>query len=166
MLPRNLRPMRVSRRPEPFDSDDFIFELKIESFRSLVYIENRQCDLGFAHRQHIPQLQGSRAMDRREPARRECSSRKDRHSDRKASMPMKSPLSPQLVKCTNCRTDVKSWKRARSAEMRRAFLRLALLKFSVAVASSVRCSGIFVCSSRQRQRFKRRGSYKIVTTLI
>jgi bifunctional non-homologous end joining protein LigD len=37
--------MRLSRRPEPFDSDDYIFELKIDGFRSLAYIENGQCDL-------------------------------------------------------------------------------------------------------------------------
>jgi len=45
VLPRNLRPIRLSRRPEPFDSDDYIFELKIDGFRSLAYIENGQCDL-------------------------------------------------------------------------------------------------------------------------
>jgi bifunctional non-homologous end joining protein LigD len=37
--------MRLSRRPEPFDSDDYIFELKIDGFRSLAYVENGQCDL-------------------------------------------------------------------------------------------------------------------------
>jgi bifunctional non-homologous end joining protein LigD len=37
--------MRLSRRPEAFDSDDYIFELKIDGFRSLAYIENGQCDL-------------------------------------------------------------------------------------------------------------------------
>jgi len=37
--------MRLSRRTEPFDSDDYIFELKIDGFRSLAYIENGQCDL-------------------------------------------------------------------------------------------------------------------------
>jgi bifunctional non-homologous end joining protein LigD len=44
-LPRSLRPIRLSRRPEPFDSDDYIFELKIDGFRSLAYIENGLCDL-------------------------------------------------------------------------------------------------------------------------
>jgi ATP-dependent DNA ligase len=39
MLPRNLRPIRLSRRPEPFDSDQFIFELKIDGFRALAYIK-------------------------------------------------------------------------------------------------------------------------------
>src|SRR5262249_8053069 len=45
MLPRNLRPIRLSRRLEPFDSDQFVFELKIDGFRSLAYIENGQCEL-------------------------------------------------------------------------------------------------------------------------
>ena len=45
MLPRNLRPMRLSRRPEPFDSEEFIYELKIDGFRALAYIENGHCDL-------------------------------------------------------------------------------------------------------------------------
>jgi bifunctional non-homologous end joining protein LigD len=44
-VPRNFRPIRLSRRSEPFDSDDYIFELKIDGFRSLGYIENGQCDL-------------------------------------------------------------------------------------------------------------------------
>ena len=37
--------MRLSRRPEPFDSDNYIFELKIDGFRALAYVENGQCDL-------------------------------------------------------------------------------------------------------------------------
>src|SRR5262245_52135746 len=45
VLPRKMRPMRLSRRIEPFDSDDYIFELKIDGFRSLAYIENGLCDL-------------------------------------------------------------------------------------------------------------------------
>ena len=45
VLPRNMRPMRLSRRSEPFDSDDYIFELKLDGFRSLAYIEKGQCDL-------------------------------------------------------------------------------------------------------------------------
>jgi hypothetical protein len=44
MLPRNLRPPD-SLRLEPFDSDQFIFELKIDGFRSLAYIDNGKCDL-------------------------------------------------------------------------------------------------------------------------
>ena len=37
--------MRLSRRSEPFDSDEFIYELKIDGFRGLAYIESGQCDL-------------------------------------------------------------------------------------------------------------------------
>src|SRR5215831_14623028 len=45
MFPRRMRPIRLSRRIEPFDSDQFIFELKIDGFRSLAYIENDKCNL-------------------------------------------------------------------------------------------------------------------------
>src|SRR5215831_19987926 len=45
VLPGSLRPIRLSRRAEPFDSDQFIFELKIDGFRSLAYIENGKCEL-------------------------------------------------------------------------------------------------------------------------
>ena len=34
-----MRPIRLSRRPEPFDSDQFIFELKIDGFRALAHID-------------------------------------------------------------------------------------------------------------------------------
>jgi bifunctional non-homologous end joining protein LigD len=37
--------MRLSRRPEPFDSDAYIFELKIDGFRTLAHVENGKCDL-------------------------------------------------------------------------------------------------------------------------
>jgi len=37
--------MRLSRRPELCDSEDYIYELKIDGFRALAYIENGQCDL-------------------------------------------------------------------------------------------------------------------------
>jgi hypothetical protein len=39
VLPRNLRPIRLSRRIEPFDCDQFIYELKIEGFRALAHTE-------------------------------------------------------------------------------------------------------------------------------
>jgi bifunctional non-homologous end joining protein LigD len=42
VLPRNLRPIRLSRRSEPFDSDLFIYELKIDGFRALAHIEHGQ----------------------------------------------------------------------------------------------------------------------------
>ena len=38
-------PIRLSRRPKPFDSVDYIFELKIVGFRSLAYVETGPCDL-------------------------------------------------------------------------------------------------------------------------
>jgi bifunctional non-homologous end joining protein LigD len=37
--------MRLSRRAEPFDSDDFIFELKIDGFRALAHIDAGQGQL-------------------------------------------------------------------------------------------------------------------------
>jgi ATP-dependent DNA ligase len=37
MLPR-ISPIRLSRRPEPFDSDEFLYELKIDGFRALAHI--------------------------------------------------------------------------------------------------------------------------------
>jgi bifunctional non-homologous end joining protein LigD len=37
--------MRLSRRAEPFDSDDFIYELKIDGFRALAYIQNGRGEL-------------------------------------------------------------------------------------------------------------------------
>jgi bifunctional non-homologous end joining protein LigD len=37
--------MRLSRRSEPFDSDLFIYELKIDGFRALAHIQNGQGEL-------------------------------------------------------------------------------------------------------------------------
>jgi len=45
MLPRKMRPMRLSRRTEPFDSGQFIYELKIDGFRALARIEAGQGQL-------------------------------------------------------------------------------------------------------------------------
>ena len=36
----NVRPMRLTRRPEPFDHPDWIFEVKFDGFRALCFIEN------------------------------------------------------------------------------------------------------------------------------
>ena len=36
----NLHPMRLSRRPKPFDSNDYLFEFKIDGYRSPGYIES------------------------------------------------------------------------------------------------------------------------------
>jgi bifunctional non-homologous end joining protein LigD len=45
MLVRNVRPIRLSRRPKPFDSEDFLFELKIDGFRALAHIDDGECQL-------------------------------------------------------------------------------------------------------------------------
>lgn len=45
MLPRKLRPIRLSRRSEPFDSDLFIYELKIDGFRALAHIQKGKGEL-------------------------------------------------------------------------------------------------------------------------
>jgi bifunctional non-homologous end joining protein LigD len=45
VFPQNLRPMRLSRRAEPFDSDQHIFELKIDGFRALAHIEDGNGEL-------------------------------------------------------------------------------------------------------------------------
>src|SRR5262245_21066922 len=45
VLPRNLCPIQLSRRTEPFDSDQFIFELKVDGFRALAHIETGKGEL-------------------------------------------------------------------------------------------------------------------------
>ena len=42
---QNLRPIRLSRRPEPFDSDEYLFELKIDGFRALAHIVDGKGEL-------------------------------------------------------------------------------------------------------------------------
>jgi bifunctional non-homologous end joining protein LigD len=37
--------MRLSRRPAPFDSDEFIYELKIDGFRALAHISSGEGEL-------------------------------------------------------------------------------------------------------------------------
>ena len=39
---QNARPIRPSRRLEPFDSDEYLYELKIDGFRALAHIANRK----------------------------------------------------------------------------------------------------------------------------
>src|SRR5262249_32388937 len=39
------RSVRLSRRPKPFDSDQHIFEPKIDGFRALAHIEAGGCEL-------------------------------------------------------------------------------------------------------------------------
>ena len=45
MIRSNIRPIRLSRRPEPFDSDEFIYELKVDGFRALLHLEDGQGEL-------------------------------------------------------------------------------------------------------------------------
>jgi len=45
MLPLNLCPIRLSRRAEPFDSDQFIYELKIDGFRALAHLQDGRAEL-------------------------------------------------------------------------------------------------------------------------
>jgi ATP-dependent DNA ligase len=45
--------MRLSRRPEPFDSDDYIFELKIDGFRALAHIRQATVKLVFEKWEHL-----------------------------------------------------------------------------------------------------------------
>jgi len=45
MLIQNLRPTRLSRRVEPFVSNQFILELKIDGFRALAHIEAGHSEL-------------------------------------------------------------------------------------------------------------------------
>jgi bifunctional non-homologous end joining protein LigD len=41
----NLRPIRLSRRPEPFDSDEYLYELKIDGFRALAHVNDGEGEL-------------------------------------------------------------------------------------------------------------------------
>jgi bifunctional non-homologous end joining protein LigD len=42
VIGRNLGPIRLSRRSDPFDSDQYLYELKIDGFRALAHIANRK----------------------------------------------------------------------------------------------------------------------------
>jgi bifunctional non-homologous end joining protein LigD len=44
-FPQNLRPMRLTPRSEPFDSDHHLFELKVDGFRALAHVEGDQAQL-------------------------------------------------------------------------------------------------------------------------
>jgi bifunctional non-homologous end joining protein LigD len=43
MLP--VRPMRLLRMVQPFDDSEWLFELKIDGFRGLAFIDNARCRL-------------------------------------------------------------------------------------------------------------------------
>ena len=40
-----ITPMLLLRIPEPFDQDDFIFEVKFDGFRALAHIDGGRCAL-------------------------------------------------------------------------------------------------------------------------
>lgn len=40
-----LHPIRLSRRSRPFDSSDFLYEIKHDGFRALAHIEHGKCEL-------------------------------------------------------------------------------------------------------------------------
>src|SRR4029079_17629388 len=42
---RSLRPIRLSRRSEPFDSVEFLYELKIDGFRALAHVADGKGEL-------------------------------------------------------------------------------------------------------------------------
>src|SRR5438128_4555108 len=42
---QNPRPIRLSRRAEPFDSDEYLYELKIDGFRALAHISDGKGEL-------------------------------------------------------------------------------------------------------------------------
>ena len=45
LTPGSIVPMRLVRVPEPFDRDDFIFELKYDGFRAVAHIAQGTCQL-------------------------------------------------------------------------------------------------------------------------
>src|SRR5262245_30349677 len=45
MLSAKFQPIRLSRRPEPFDSSDFIYEIKDDGFRALASVQAGECQL-------------------------------------------------------------------------------------------------------------------------
>jgi bifunctional non-homologous end joining protein LigD len=44
MLPP-VAPMRLLRVPQPFDHDDFVYDVKHDGFRALAYIDGHHCKL-------------------------------------------------------------------------------------------------------------------------
>lgn len=41
----NVQPMLLASVDDPFDSDDWLFELKLDGFRAVAYVEQRRCRL-------------------------------------------------------------------------------------------------------------------------
>ena len=44
-MPFLFQPMTLSRRPDPFNHPEWLFEIKHDGFRALAYIQGRQCQL-------------------------------------------------------------------------------------------------------------------------
>src|SRR5262245_36486664 len=44
-VPPHIRPIRLSRRPDPFDSDEYLYELKIDGFRALAQVAEGKGEL-------------------------------------------------------------------------------------------------------------------------
>ena len=44
-LPRNVHPIRLLRRPAPFNHPEWICEIKHDGFRALAHVEDGQCRL-------------------------------------------------------------------------------------------------------------------------
>jgi len=54
----NIRPMRVSRRPKPFNHPDWILEIKFEGFRSLAYLDRRIWTTSFGRIDKLLRVRG------------------------------------------------------------------------------------------------------------
>jgi bifunctional non-homologous end joining protein LigD len=46
-----MHPMRLSRRLEPFDHPDWVYEIKFDGFRALAYVEDEKISERWAKRQ-------------------------------------------------------------------------------------------------------------------
>jgi ATP-dependent DNA ligase len=55
--------MRLSRRPKPFDSDDYLFELKIDGFRALARIGDGKGELVSSQWERVQRIFGARYLD-------------------------------------------------------------------------------------------------------
>ena len=66
-------PMRLVRRPRPFDHPDWIFELKLDGFRALAHFENGKGELVSRNRNTFASFQSAGS--------RNCRSVQDRNRD-------------------------------------------------------------------------------------
>jgi len=56
--------MRLARRSEPFDSNDFIYELKIDGFRALAHVADGSVRIDFEEWKRLPWLCRAGDVDR------------------------------------------------------------------------------------------------------